>query len=420
MTRQPEPSTAPAPSPAPQSSMSRRKFIAGTLAAAAFTIIKPELVRGTAANSKIEVGVIAMGQRGRRISKLMEEHGGYKVTAVADYFPEVAEEGGRRLNLDPRRCFSGLHGYKRLIASKVDAVILEAPPYAFPDHCSAAVEAGCHVYMAKPIACDVPGCLTIGELGKKVTGKKLVFFVDFQIRTDPFWIESVKRVHEGLIDKMSMICSHFTGEAFEDPPHTQTIESRLKNLVWCNDQALGGGHLVNAAVHALDAAVWVAGDKPPVRAMGCSRINRLDPHGDSPDTHSITYEFADGTILNHSCEHLKSQISDGNFCSLTAYGKTGTMFGAYEGRTWVHGNNGGYRGGKVENLSQVGLQRNLTTFHECVSKGLYDNPTVPTAVTSTLTAILGREAGAAGGTVTWDEMLKARKELKADLTGLKL
>jgi predicted dehydrogenase len=229
----------------------------------------------------------------------------------------------------------------------------------------------------------------------------------------------VRRVREGLIDKMSMICSHYTGEAFDDPPRTATIESRLQNLVWCNDQALGGGHLVNAAVHAIDGALWVAGDTPPLYAMGASRINRLGAHGDSPDTYSVIYEFADGTILNHRSEHLTNQVGDGNFCGLTAYGKTGTMFGAYEGKTWIHGNKGGYRGGLVQDLSLVGLQRNIATFHECVTQGRCDNPTVPTAVTSTLATILAREACAAGGKVTWEEMLKANRKLEVDLTGLK-
>lgn len=399
--------------------LTRRGFISGAVAtAAAFTIMKPELVRGTEANSKITVGIIGMGQRGRRIGKALAEHGGYAITAVADYFPEVARAGGERLNVAPARCFSGLGGCRRVIESKVDALILETPPYCFPAHTAAAVEAGCHVYMAKPIACDVPGCQAIAETGKKATAKKLVFLVDFQIRTDPFWIESVKRVHAGAIGKLSLLCSHYTGDAFKDPPKNKTIADRLQNLVWCNDMELGGGHMVNAAVHGIDAACWVAGDRHPASALGTARRNRPDPHGTSPDTHSVIYEFEDGLILSHQSEHLPNQVGDGNFCSLTAYGADGTMFGGYDWKTWIHGNKTGYRGGQSKDTAQDGIVRNLETFHKNVSGGICDNATVATALNSTLTAILGREAGLCGGRMTWDEMIKAGKKLEVDLTGL--
>ena len=45
----------------------------------------------------------------------------------------------------------------------------------------------------------------------------------------------------------------------------------------------------------------------PVSAMGASRIGRSDPHGDSHDVFSVTYEFPNGMILNHRGEHLKNR-----------------------------------------------------------------------------------------------------------------
>jgi hypothetical protein len=59
----------------------------------------------------------------------------------------------------------------------------------------------------------------------------------------------------------------------------------------------------------------------------------------------------------------------------------------------VRGNKGGYKGGEVQNLYVDGIARNLDTFHKCIVDGIYDNPTVESSVDSTLTTILGREAG---------------------------
>ena len=94
----------------------RRSFLqsaaaAGTATAAAvFTIVRPSAVRGAEANSKIELGIVGQGGRGRWIADLFAQHGGYKITALADYFPHVAQAAGQGLGVDKARCFSGPDG----------------------------------------------------------------------------------------------------------------------------------------------------------------------------------------------------------------------------------------------------------------------------------------------------------------------
>ena len=114
-------------------SLTRRTFL-GAASATAFTIMSSSLVRGTEANSKLEVGCIGLGARGRLICSLMAQHAGYRLVAAADYFPEVVRGAFESLKVPESRCYSGLLGYRRLIESKVDAVLLEAPPYCFPEH----------------------------------------------------------------------------------------------------------------------------------------------------------------------------------------------------------------------------------------------------------------------------------------------
>ena len=66
--------------------MSRREFVAGGSAAASMLFVKPGLVGGAEANSKINLGVIGCGGRGKWIAKLFVENGGYNIVAGADYF----------------------------------------------------------------------------------------------------------------------------------------------------------------------------------------------------------------------------------------------------------------------------------------------------------------------------------------------
>jgi predicted dehydrogenase len=400
-----------------KATLSRRQFLGGTVAAAAsLTIIKPSSVRGTEANSRVEVGCIGLGGRGTLIARMLKEHKSYQVTSVADYFPEVSTKAGEKFAVAQKRQFSGLSGYQKLIDSKVDAVFCETPPYCFPEHVSAAVNAGCHVYLAKPVACDVPGCLTIAQMGKKAKKTKKVFLVDFQMPTDPFIIEAVKRVHKGDIGPLAMVSSFYTDDGFRDPPKTKTIESRLRHLIWVNDVNLGGGMIVNADIHAIDAALWVVGNRP-LSVMGCSRVGKSDAHGDTAYVYSLTYQFENGLIMNHRGEHLRNR--KGFSCGCFAYGPEGYLEANYQGKAWVRGVRKAYRGGEVTNLYVEGIKRNLDKFYNSIVGGMYDNPTVQSSVNSTLTTILGRQAAKRNTMLTWDEMLRENEKLEVDFTGLK-
>ncbi len=119
---------------------------------------------------------------GAWIADLFREHGGYNLVAVADYFQDRIDEVGNKLQVAPAQRFTGLAGYHRMLEQKLDAVVIESPPYFHPEHAAAAVDAGKHVYLAKPIAVDVPGCKTVEQSGEKATATQRCFLVDFQTR----------------------------------------------------------------------------------------------------------------------------------------------------------------------------------------------------------------------------------------------
>lgn len=394
----------------------RRHFLGGMAAAASFSLLKSSTAMGAEANMRIKAGVIGLGGRGRMIAQMLQDHGGYQITAIADYFPEVADLAGEKYTVPKNNRFSGLMGYKRLIESGVEAVFLETPPYCFPEHVAAAAEAGCHVYMAKPVACDVQGCLSVQASANRAKANNKVFLVDFQTRTDPFNIEGVERVHRGEIGKIGMISSLYSDESFPDPPLTGTVESRLQHLIWVNDDALGGGYLVNAGIHAIDMALWLAGAQP-ISATGASRVARNEPHGDSHDLYSITYEFPDGLIVNHRGDHLKNRFDF--HCDCAAHCQEGYLETSYNGKAQMLGNKTGWKGGDVTNLYDQGARRNIAAFHEAVLKGDCANLTVEPSIRANLTTILGREAALRKTRMTWEEMLKGNRRLEPDLTGLR-
>ena len=403
-------------------SVSRRRFIGGGLAVAASALPgfagerSAEPAKTAEFKRKIKLGVIGNGGRGSWIAKLFQKHGGYEMWAVADYFQEVADTCGDALGVEKARRFSGLSGYRKLIESGVEAVAVETPPFFIPEHASAAVEAGLHVYMAKPVAADVPGALRIEAAGKLATRKQRCFLVDYQMPTDPINIEVVARIREGGLGKIAQVQTVGICNAFNDPPKTATIESRLRGLIWVNDIALGCDYIGNFDIHAIDAAIWALGQRP-VSAVGSSRIARPDAHGDSHGVCSVVYEYADGLVHNHFGQGLHNNNT--GELSAAIHGTEANALINYWGKAYVRGGGKHYGGGAVENLYLAGAERNIARFYRDVTECHFENATCKRAVDGVLACILGREAAARRVRLTMDELIGENKRLEADLTGLK-
>jgi len=77
--------------------LTRRRFLSQTGAAAAsVTLLAPSLVRSADVNSKVSIGLVGCGGRGKWIADLFAKHGGYQITAVADYFQDRVDEAGEK------------------------------------------------------------------------------------------------------------------------------------------------------------------------------------------------------------------------------------------------------------------------------------------------------------------------------------
>jgi myo-inositol 2-dehydrogenase / D-chiro-inositol 1-dehydrogenase len=399
-------------SPAISPRVPRRTFLSTAGAAAAFTVLNPSLVFGASANSVLELGLIGCGGRGSWIADLFAQTGLYRFVACADYFQDRVDAVGEKLKIDPARRHTGLAGYKSLLEGKLDAVVIETPPYFHPQQAADAVEAGRHVFVAKPIAVDVPGCLTIAEAGRRATAKKLVFLVDFQTRANELYREALRRVRKGDIGPLVMGEAHYPWAGGGRGEVPATAEQRLRS--WYYVLPLSGDFIVEQAIHALDVATWIL-DADPVRAVGAGG-QKLRPKGSIWDHFAVNYHFPGGVLLSFTCIQTIPGMKDEIVAR--AYGSEGYVYTDYFGSVWIRGNEP-YRGGEVGNLYTTGAQTNIREFHQFITGGRYDNPTVAPSVRSNLTAILGREAGYRGGELTWEALLKDPKKLEPDFTGLK-
>lgn len=392
--------------------LSRRGFLTGTAAASTLTLLEPATVFGTTANSTVEIGLIGCGGRGNWIAGLFAETGKYRWVACADYFADRVEAVGGRHGIAAARRHAGLAGYRRLLESRLDAVVIQTPPWFHPAQSAEAVAAGKHVFLSKPVAVDVPGCQTIAAAGQAATGKKLVFLVDFQTRANALYREALRRIRQGDLGALVLVEAHYpwAGGGRGTPP--ATVEEQLRH--WYYVKPLSGDFIVEQAVHALDVATWVI-DADPVRAQGLGG-QRLRPPGSIWDHFSVNFEFANGVPLSFTCIQSIPEMRDEIVCR--AYGAEGYFYSDYFGSVWIRGNDP-FPGGSVGNLYTTGAQTNIHEFHQAILEGDVANPTVAPSVRANLTAILGREAGYRGGEITLAELVRANEKLELDLSGLR-
>lgn len=397
-------------------SIKRREFLRTAAAATAgLVIVKPESVRGARANSALRIGVIGCGGRGRFVSRFVPMHTDGKIVALADPFKDRVERlrqeltGKYKQPIDDAHCFVGLDGYKGLIDSGVDAVMIESPPYFHPEQAAAAIAAGKHVYIAKPLAVDVPGCKSIIESSRKARGR-LNFLVDFQTRVNEFFIEAARRVHEGAIGEPVLGHIYYVAGRLgvRKPLPDDTPDAvRLRN--WVFDIVLSGDIIVEQNIHVLDVSNWYL-NSHPIKCRGTGGRKARTDVGDCWDHFICTYWYPNDVKVDFCSAQFTKGYS--RLC-MRVYGSKGTVDSYYGDNVEITGDNP-WKGGNTGSIYQDGAVTNVKTFVESIKTGKYINNGIGGAE-STLTSILGREAAYRQTEVTWDEIIRENKKLETTL-----
>jgi predicted dehydrogenase len=401
--------------------MNRRQFFekAG-VSAASFGVLGSRFSRGSQPGPRLKLGLIGCGGRGTWIAGLFAKHGGFEISAAADYFEDRAGEFGEKFSLPRTQVFSGLSGYRRLLEAGVEAVAIESPPYFHPAQAAAAVDAGIHVYLAKPAAIDVPGCRAVAEAGKEATSRKLVFLVDFQTRANPAFIEAVRRVREGgLGDIVFAEATYHADCPFEQWYDLMTAdssnpESRLH--AWGLDRALSGDIITEQEIHTLDVVSWIMGT-PPVSALGTGGLKARPKIGTCWDHFVVYFQYPGKVGVQFSGRQFKGHGTVEGIRNRT-FGSKGVLETEYGGLVLLRGENY-WNGGKTADIYESGAVANIAAFHAAIVKGDYANPTVGPSVESNLITILGRKAAYENRLVTWDEILNDKERLDPALNSLR-
>jgi predicted dehydrogenase len=390
----------------------RRDFV--KTAAAGLLILKPATVFGSQANSAVEVGLIGCGGRGNWLAPFFPEYTGARIVALADVVQEHLDSTVKTFKVDSSRAYYGPEAYKELAHSKLDAVIIETPPIYHPLHAEEAVKAGKHVFCAKPIAVDVPGCQSFQASGKQAAQKNLSFWADFQTRAQEVYQEAAKRVHQGDIGKPAFAqVLYYAGRPVKDrgTPGMDPGERRLLNFF--TDKVLSGDIIVEQNIHVIDVANWLL-QGHPLKATGTG--GRTDwsgtPYdtGDAWDHFQVTYWYGNEVQADFSSNQLTNSFSD--LC-VRVFGIKGCADTHYGGLVRITGDNA-WLGAEKDDTFKQGCVNNIKAFVASIRDGKPINNADQSAE-SNLTAILGRMAAYQQRLVTWEEMMKSKERLHADL-----
>ncbi len=366
--------------------VSRRGLLAG--AAGAFTIVRPEAVRGSQANSRISVGLIGSGNRGSYDAAIVHADPRAEVTALCDLFDDRIEMAIQRIKLDKKPAI--YKDYQKLLASDVDAVIIATPPFEHPPMLEAAVEARKHIYCEKPMGVDVEGCRRVIAAGRRADPTKCIS-VGFQQRYGPVYLEGYRRIQEGQIGTLSNARAFWIGgDPFKRVPYADPQEEKLRN--WFAYRDYSGDFIVEQDCHNFDVLHWFLGGLP-LSATGYGG-RKVRTSMEILDHLTLSFKFPDGIHVNYEA----NQISPPGFSRIGEEftGTKGVI--AVSRARMVH-----TRGPRdVETLES---KRDITydaieAFLGRIQSGDVENVAERSAL-STMIAILGRTALYTGREVTW-------------------
>ncbi|MHC4109842.1 MAG: Gfo/Idh/MocA family oxidoreductase [Planctomycetota bacterium] len=382
--------------------VSRRDFIK-TSAAVSLAAMGVSTNRIFAAGSdKFHVALIGCGGRGNgALSNCLSagKHIGreMEVVATADWFKDRAVGAGKKHGVPEERCFYGADAYKKLLKTNVDVVCIATSPNFRPVHFEAAVKAGKHVFMEKPVAVDPPGGRKIIEAGELAKEKGLGVVAGTQRRHQRGYRRNAYAIERGAIGKILGGCVYWCGGALWYRRQNEN-ESDADYLVrnWVSFTEMSGDHIVEQHVHNLDVANWFIGH-PPKTALGFGGRARRQT-GNQFDFHSIDLDYGDGCRIHSMCRQING--TDGGVRE---------FFRGSEGESWGGGGLKSEKKIDIPDFPEHGgpyVQEHVDLLNSIIAgKPLNEARNVAEA---TLTAIMGRMSTYTGKLIKWSDMMEKK------------
>lgn len=404
------------------SDFNRRDFLKTSTQVGLGTLLAANGLVHAKGSDKIRVGLIGCGGRGTGagIIDCAQSSKGVELVAMGDLFQDHVDSAPERIKnnllerglpvekiykVTPETTFVGFDAYQKVIDSDVDMIILTTPPVFRPEHLKAAVAAGKHVFIEKPVAVDPVGVRSILESSDIARQKGLTLVAGTQSRRLESYRETIKRLHDGWIGEITGGQVVRTGGAMrawqqhQRLPQSGWTEMEYQIRRWLFWTWLSGDFIVEMHVHNLDIMNWVL-QSHPVQCMGVGgRQARTGlEYGNVYDHISVEYLYPNDVRI----EYIGTQID--KFTYRSDQRLSGTKGSVYldSGHGVITGKKSYEYAGDAPNPSVL----EYTEMIEAIRSGKPINEGRQIAE-STMTAILGRMSAYTGRTLKWDWAMNA-------------
>ncbi len=393
--------------------LNRREFVKkGSMAAIGSSVLnKPSFSKNK--NERLRVGIVGCGERGAgAIVNALAVSDAFDLVAMGDTFKDRLDkcftdiqpyDKKGQIKVEEKNKFVGFDAYEKVIAES-DVVFLVTPAPFRPMHFEAAINAGKHVFMEKPVAVDVPGYHKIMEISKLADEKKLNVVVGLQMRYKKSFQELINRIWQDEIGRVVSIDVYFNVGApriHPRQPGQTEMEYQMRN--WRYFTWLWGGQLAGQTIHQMDVMNWMMKDFPvTAKGLGGRQTFNGPNQGNTWDHHFTEFEYSNGTKM-----HVQSFTMD------KCWGRMGFYVQGTKGSADEHN--------RIYDLDKKVLwnwredePNEYEVEHDVLFKSILNGKHVNDTeygAKSTLTTIMGRMAMQSGRIMTIEDVLQSEKSI---------
>lgn len=294
-------------------------------------------------NDRIVVGVMGM-KRGKALASRLAVMKNVEVGFVCEVDAQRADDGARTIEKLASNRPTLVPDFRKILDDdSLDALVCAAPNHWHGPATIMGCAAGKHVYVEKP-ACQNPreGEWMIAAAQKH----NRIVQVGMQRRSDPGMIESVQKLKEGIIGRISSARSWYNNnrqsigigkqttapsnldyELWQGPAPRRPYSDKLIPYNWHWFWHWGNGELGNNGVHTLDICRWVLGVDYPDRVTSVGGRYRWNDGQETPDTQTVCFDYGDRGLI--TWQGLSCNRHGSGFTSF--YGEDGAMDLASDG-----------------------------------------------------------------------------------------
>ena len=281
--------------------VTRRSFVAGAGLLAAV----PSITLGQSKRI-FKFAIVGCGGRGsgavRDITKAAERMGNKAVlVAAADFFVDKAKHVCKTNGCDEKYAFGGAAGYKKVMESDAEIILLATPPIFRALHAAACVKAGKHIFAEKPVASDPAGLRAFLKVVEDAKAAKLSMLAGTVHRHNNRSLRQIQPIRDGVIGDIRGGVVYRCHGGMNQSAYlrkrrpSDTNASYLAND-WYMFKEMSGDHFTEQAIHEVDLANWFIG-RYPRTAMGIgARHHRIT--GNTYDCFSIDYNYGESLHIH--------------------------------------------------------------------------------------------------------------------------